>query len=144
VGCRSGPSRSRPTPIEVESATGRELASLDWWVKDRQEWWGRVRGADGRQRWIKALDLRPRERLTALTCLAFVVLSIHLMDVFFACCALEDNPPSLLKGFCILLERCHASFVTVEPEILMLALVSLLVLLVSANQFCGSVLTRTL
>jgi hypothetical protein len=33
-----------------------------------------------------------------------------------------------------LLERCHASFVTVEPEILMLALVSLLVLLVSANQ----------
>jgi hypothetical protein len=44
-------------------------------------------------------------------------------------------PPSLLKGFCILLERCHASFVTVEPEILMLALVSLLVLLVSANQF---------
>ena len=58
------------------------------------------------------------------------------MDVFFACCALlADNPPSLLKGFCILLERCHASFVTVEPEILMLALVSLLVLLVSANQF---------
>jgi hypothetical protein len=59
-------------------------------------------------------------------------------------CPLEDNPPSLLKGLCILLERCHASFVTVEPEILMLALVSLLVLLVSANQFCGSVLTRTL
>jgi hypothetical protein len=32
---------------------------LDWWVKERQEWWGRVRGADGRQRWIRAVDLRP-------------------------------------------------------------------------------------
>jgi hypothetical protein len=58
------------------------------------------------------------------------------MDVFFACYALlRTNPPSFLKGVCILVERCHASFVTVEPEILMLALVSLLVLLVSANQF---------
>ena len=57
------------------------------------------------------------------------------MDVFFACCALLRTNPSFLKGFCILVERCHASLVTVEPEILMLALVSLLVLLVSANQF---------
>jgi hypothetical protein len=32
---------------------------LDWWVKERQEWWGRVRAADGRQRWIRAVDLRP-------------------------------------------------------------------------------------
>ncbi len=30
-----------------------------WWVKERQEWWGRVRDADGRQRWIRAVDLRP-------------------------------------------------------------------------------------
>jgi hypothetical protein len=29
------------------------------WVKDRQEWRDRLRGADGRQRWIKAADLRP-------------------------------------------------------------------------------------
>jgi hypothetical protein len=32
---------------------------LDWWVKERREWWGRVRGADGRQRWVRAVDLRP-------------------------------------------------------------------------------------
>jgi hypothetical protein len=28
-------------------------------VKERQHWIGRVRGADGRQRWITAADLRP-------------------------------------------------------------------------------------
>jgi hypothetical protein len=28
-------------------------------VKERQEWLGRVRGQDGRQRWINAADLRP-------------------------------------------------------------------------------------
>jgi len=28
-------------------------------VKERREWWGRVRGKDGRQRWVKAADLRP-------------------------------------------------------------------------------------
>jgi hypothetical protein len=27
-------------------------------VKERQEWFGRVFGTDGRQRWIKAVDLR--------------------------------------------------------------------------------------
>jgi hypothetical protein len=27
-------------------------------VKERQEWLGRVRGPDGRQRWIRAVDLR--------------------------------------------------------------------------------------
>ena len=27
------------------------------WVKERQEWSTRVRGADGRQRWIRAIDL---------------------------------------------------------------------------------------
>jgi hypothetical protein len=31
---------------------------LDWWVRDRQEWFRRLRGAEGRQRWIKAVDLR--------------------------------------------------------------------------------------
>jgi hypothetical protein len=34
-------------PIQVEMATA---GRLDWWVKERQQWWGRVRGADGRQR----------------------------------------------------------------------------------------------
>jgi hypothetical protein len=46
-------------PIEVATATWSKAGQLDWWVKERQEWWGRVRGADGRQRWIRAVNLRP-------------------------------------------------------------------------------------
>jgi hypothetical protein len=46
-------------PIQAETATWSKAGQLDWWVKERQEWWGRVRGADGRQRWIRAADLRP-------------------------------------------------------------------------------------
>ena len=45
-------------PIEVQTATWSPGGQLDWWVKERQQWWGRVRGKDGRQRWIKAADLR--------------------------------------------------------------------------------------
>ena len=45
-------------PIEVDSATWSAAGTLDWWVKERQQWLGRVRGRDGRQRWIKAVDLR--------------------------------------------------------------------------------------
>jgi hypothetical protein len=45
-------------PVQVEAATWSPGGSLDWWVKERQEWWGRVRGTDGRQRWVKATDLR--------------------------------------------------------------------------------------
>jgi hypothetical protein len=44
---------------EVQVATWSSAGQLDWWVKDRQEWWGRVRGAGGRQRWIRTADLRP-------------------------------------------------------------------------------------
>jgi hypothetical protein len=46
-------------PIQVQTPTWSKAGQLDWWVKDRQEWWGRVRGVNGRQRWIKAADLRP-------------------------------------------------------------------------------------
>jgi hypothetical protein len=46
-------------PILVQAATWSSAGQLDCWVKERQEWWGRVRGADGRQRWIRAVDLRP-------------------------------------------------------------------------------------
>jgi hypothetical protein len=46
-------------PIQVETATWSKVGQLDWWVKERREWWGRVRGKDGRQRWVKAADLRP-------------------------------------------------------------------------------------
>jgi hypothetical protein len=46
-------------PIQVETATWSKAGQLDWWVRERREWWGRVRGADGRRRWIRAVDLRP-------------------------------------------------------------------------------------
>ena len=46
-------------PIQVETASWSPGGQLDWWVKERQEWFGRVRGADGRQRWIRGVDLRP-------------------------------------------------------------------------------------
>jgi hypothetical protein len=46
-------------PIEVQAATWSPGGQLDSWVKDRQEWFGRVRGANGRQRWVKAADMRP-------------------------------------------------------------------------------------
>jgi hypothetical protein len=46
-------------PIEVESATWVAGGTLDWWVKERLEWFGHGRGKDRRQRRIKAADLRP-------------------------------------------------------------------------------------
>ena len=45
-------------PIEVQLATWSAAGALDWWVKERHEWFGRVRGPGGRQKWIKAVDLR--------------------------------------------------------------------------------------
>jgi hypothetical protein len=47
-------------PIEVESATRSTGGTIDWWVKERQEWWDRVRGQDGRQRrypWERVLHV---------------------------------------------------------------------------------------
>jgi hypothetical protein len=46
-------------PVPVDVATWPHAGTLDWWVKERQQWLGRVRGADVRQRWINAVDLRP-------------------------------------------------------------------------------------
>jgi hypothetical protein len=45
-------------PVQVEAATWSKAGQLDYWVKERQQWLGRVRGADGKQRWIRAADLR--------------------------------------------------------------------------------------
>jgi RimJ/RimL family protein N-acetyltransferase len=44
-----------------ETATWLRAHQLNWWVKERQEWWGRVRGADGCQRCVQAADLRQAE-----------------------------------------------------------------------------------
>jgi hypothetical protein len=48
-------------PIQIEMATWSRAGQLDWWVKERREWLGRVRGPDGRERWIRSVDLRPAE-----------------------------------------------------------------------------------
>jgi hypothetical protein len=59
-GQRNEDERRRVDPaIEVESASWSAAGELDWWVKERQEWFGRVRRPDGRQEWINAADLRP-------------------------------------------------------------------------------------
>jgi hypothetical protein len=39
----------------------RDALLLDYWVTERREWWGRVRGADG-QHWIRDVDLRRPNR----------------------------------------------------------------------------------
>jgi hypothetical protein len=49
-------------PIEVESATWSASGTLDWWVKERGKWLGRVRGQDGRQKWVKLLIFVRRKR----------------------------------------------------------------------------------
>jgi hypothetical protein len=46
-------------PVQVEIARWSKAGQLDWWVKECQQWLGRVRGADDRRRWIRASDLRP-------------------------------------------------------------------------------------
>jgi hypothetical protein len=48
-------------PVEVESASWSPGGRLDYWVKERHEWWGRVRGPDGHQVWIRSTDLRQRQ-----------------------------------------------------------------------------------
>jgi hypothetical protein len=35
-------SREVAPPIEVETATWSQAGQLDWWVKERHEWWGVV------------------------------------------------------------------------------------------------------
>ncbi len=44
--------------IPVESATWSAAGELDYWVRERFEWWGRVRAPDGQLVWIRAAGLR--------------------------------------------------------------------------------------
>lgn len=46
-------------PIEVDSPTWSAAGQLDYWVKERHGWYGRVRGPDGHHVWVKAENLRP-------------------------------------------------------------------------------------
>jgi hypothetical protein len=55
-------------PIEVESARWSAAGDLDFWVKERQEWLGRVRSPDGRQKWVKAADLVPLQTFWQAGC----------------------------------------------------------------------------
>jgi hypothetical protein len=48
-------------PVEVQVPTWSAAGTLDWWVKERQQWMGRVRGPDGGQKWARAADLRQAE-----------------------------------------------------------------------------------
>jgi hypothetical protein len=56
--------RGADPPIQVEAAAWSDAGTLDLVGEERQAWWGRVRGADGRQRRIKLLIF---DRLPALT-----------------------------------------------------------------------------
>ena len=62
--------RALEPPIQVDSAAWSKAGQLEWWVKDRQQWWGRVRGADGRHGGSELLIcVRPgrRDRQKAVT-----------------------------------------------------------------------------
>ena len=45
--------RAVDPPIEVEAATWSAGGQLDWWVKERQQWLGRVRGPDRSGRLVR-------------------------------------------------------------------------------------------
>jgi hypothetical protein len=45
-------------PVEVQVASWSSAGTLNWWGQRAPTMLGRVRGKDGRQRWIKAVDLR--------------------------------------------------------------------------------------
>jgi hypothetical protein len=44
---------------EVSAATWQSAGTLDVWIKDKGEWFGRVRDDAGNVRWVPAGDLRP-------------------------------------------------------------------------------------
>jgi hypothetical protein len=46
-------------PVPVESALWTAAGELDYWVRERAEWWGRVSCPDGDFVWIRSAELRP-------------------------------------------------------------------------------------
>ena len=55
-----GDRREVHPPVPIDTATWESGGELDWWVRERRQWWGRVRAPDGTQRWVRAEDLRAR------------------------------------------------------------------------------------
>lgn len=59
-GPRSADTVRRVAPAQpIERATWEPAGALDAWVRDRGQWWGRVRDADGRFIWVTAAEVRP-------------------------------------------------------------------------------------
>jgi len=58
--CLTDPAKHDPG--QEIGARSAGAAGLLVGVKERREWFGRVRGANGRQRWIRAVDPRPASR----------------------------------------------------------------------------------
>jgi hypothetical protein len=50
--------RAVEPPVEVEVAVWESAGVLEHWVRERQEWWGRVRHQSGTIEWVRAADLR--------------------------------------------------------------------------------------
>jgi hypothetical protein len=46
--------RAVDPPVQGETAMWSKAGQLDWWVKERQEWWGRLRGPGVHQVWTKS------------------------------------------------------------------------------------------
>lgn len=45
-------------PVTVDVCVWAPAGELDWWVRERHRWWGRVRDGDGRLRWLRGDRLR--------------------------------------------------------------------------------------
>ena len=56
-GDRDQKERREVQPPIAGSGDLSAAGELDYWVKERFEWWGRVRGPDGQPVWIRAADL---------------------------------------------------------------------------------------
>src|SRR4029450_6999747 len=72
--------RAVDPPIPVDTATWSKAGQLDWWVEERGRGMCRVRGADGRQRWIRAVVSASRERLTVRSLSMILAIRTSMSD----------------------------------------------------------------